>query len=67
VTEQGVPIYIIEAKLKDSSITKGLVYLKTKFPNARATLVYLMGKNDFVNSAGIEHIPAYKYLSSLYG
>jgi len=66
VTEKGVPIHFIEAKLKDSSITKGLIYLKTKFPDTRTTLVHLMGKKDYVNSAGIEHMPAYKLLSSLH-
>ncbi|GMQ83960.1 MAG: hypothetical protein BMS9Abin06_0708 [Gammaproteobacteria bacterium] len=41
ITENNRPIHLIEAKLSDSSVTKGLRYLKGKFPDARATVVHL--------------------------
>jgi len=63
ITENGNPIHFIEAKLSDSSVTKGLHYLKSKYPDTKATIVHLKGKKDFVNKDGITHIPAYKLLS----
>ncbi len=65
VTENEKPIHFIEAKLSDSAVTKGLNYLKSKYPNTRTTIVHLNGKKDFVNKESIEHIPAHKLLSEL--
>ncbi|MCF6236813.1 MAG: AAA family ATPase [Gammaproteobacteria bacterium] len=65
ITENGRPIHFIEAKLSDSSITKGLSYLKSKFPDTRATIVHLKGKKDFINSEGVEHLPVHKLLTEL--
>jgi predicted AAA+ superfamily ATPase len=65
ITENGTPIHLIESKLSDSDIPKGLKYLKSLYPNARATLVHLNGKKDFVSPHGIEHIPTHKLLSNL--
>ena len=65
VAENGMPIHFIEAKLSDASVTKGLNYLKRKFPTTRATIVHLRGKKDYVNDIGIEHMPAHKLLSML--
>ncbi len=62
ITDDSRPIHFIEAKLSDSKPTKGLNYLKAKFPDTRATIVHLKGKKDFVNKDGIEHIPAHKLL-----
>ncbi|MFV2055653.1 MAG: ATP-binding protein [Thiohalomonadales bacterium] len=65
IVEHGQPLHFIEAKLSDSSVTKGLHYLKSKYPNTRATIVHLNGKKDFISKEGIEHMPAYKLLSTL--
>jgi len=65
ITENGKPIHFIEAKLSDSTVTKGLSYIRSKYPDIRATIVHLKGKKDFISKEGIEHIPAYKLLSEL--
>ncbi len=65
ITENGHPIHFIEAKLSDSVMTKGLSYLKSKFPDTRATIVHLNGKKDFINREGVEHIPAHKLLAEM--
>ncbi len=65
VTEKGHPIHFVEAKLSDASITKGLSYLKSKSPDTRASLAHLKGKKYFINSEGIEHIPAHKLLAEM--
>ncbi|MBE8221791.1 MAG: ATP-binding protein [Bdellovibrionales bacterium] len=62
ITENLQPIHFIEAKLSDSNITKGLKYLKAKFPKSKASLVYLKGKKDFISSDGIECMPINKFL-----
>ncbi len=66
IIENGVPIQFIEAKLSDSEITKGLKYLKSRYPNVLAQQVHLKGKKDYISYDGIEHIPVNKLLSTLY-
>lgn len=65
ITENGKPIHFIEVKLSDSQIPKGLKYLKSLYPDVRATLVHLKGKKDFVSFDSIEYIPAHKLLREL--
>ncbi len=66
IIENNKPIHLIEAKLSDSDTTKGMKYLKSRYQNVRATQVHLEGKKDFVSKEGIEHMPAYKFLSEFY-
>ena len=65
ITDRGKPIHFIEAKSSDADFSKGLKYLKSIYPAARATQVHYQGKKDFVSASGIEHIPAYKFLKEL--
>ena len=65
IIEHNQPIYFVEAKLSDSSVTKGMRYLKSKFPDTNAAIVHLKGKKDYINEEGIAHMPAYKFLSKL--
>lgn len=64
--ENELPIHFIEAKLSDSQISNGLKYLKSLYPNTRASQVHLKGKKDYISKDGIEHIPVVKLLAELY-
>lgn len=58
ITENNRPIHLIEAKLSDSSVTKGLRYLKGRFPEARATVVHLKGKAAMVRRSNTSPVPS---------
>jgi hypothetical protein len=63
ITESLNPIYLIEVKWKDAAITRGLKYLKERFPNAEAYQVSAYGEKDYLTSAGIRVMPAIPFLS----
>jgi predicted AAA+ superfamily ATPase len=63
ITENNKPIQFIEAKLSDSEISKGLVYLKDKFPEVPSFQVHLKGKKEYTNQQGIEVIKASRFLA----
>lgn len=65
ITENNIPIHFIEAKLSDSDIPKGIKYLKSLYPEVRATQVHLKGHKDFVTRDNIEYMPVYKLLLEL--
>ena len=52
----------IEAKLSQKERSKGLFYLKSKFPEVRAVQTYLKGNKEFINGAMIEHLNCLKFL-----
>jgi hypothetical protein len=63
ITESLNPIYLIEVKWKDAEISRGLKYLKARFPNAEAYQVSAYGEKDYLTSAGIRVMPAIPFLS----
>ncbi len=63
ITENFTPIYLIEVKWKDAEVTRGLKYLKERFPNAEAYQVSAYGEKDYLASPGIRVMPAIPFLS----
>jgi uncharacterized protein len=53
ILENGKPVMFVEAKIGDAEISKGLRYLKAKFPKVRALQVHLRGNKHFVDGQGI--------------
>lgn len=65
ITEKGIPLYLVETKLSDTEIPKGLKYLKSRYPKARGLLIHLKGKKEYLSKEGIECLPAHKFLGEL--
>ena len=65
VLEDHKPLYFIEAKLQDTSITKGLKYLKQRFPEAKAYQIAANGTKDYISADGIRACPAITFLRTL--
>lgn len=65
ITENLDPVYFIEVKWKDAAISKGLRYLKKRFPEAKAMQVSAVGEKDYVTTEGVRVLPALKFLSDL--
>jgi len=65
VLENGKPIRLIEAKWADAEITRGLRYLKVRFPKAEAAQIAATGKKDYLTPEGIRVQPAISYLGGL--
>jgi len=65
VTENTNPVYLVEVKWKDASISKGLKYLKERFPQAEAFQISAYGEKDYLTNAGIRVMPAIQFLSTL--
>jgi uncharacterized protein len=59
------PILFVEAKLGDDAPSKGLHYLRAKFPTAASWQVSLDGKKDYVTTDGIRVAPATALLADL--
>ena len=65
MTEDGAPALLIECKLADRDIDRGLRYLNRRFPEARAIQVTLEGERDYVTPEGIRAMPAIDFLRTL--
>lgn len=65
ITENNTPILLVETKLSDATSTKGLRYLKERYPQTRAVQIHLQGKKEYIDGHGIEHLPAVQFLSEL--
>lgn len=65
VCEDRKPILLVEAKHGEDPISKDLVYLKRKFPNASAFQVHLVGKKHFETDEQIVVGPASKLLDEI--
>lgn len=65
VLENNKPILFIEARYADSEVSKGLVFLKKKFPSVRSMQLHLAGKKDYVTELGIEVTNVINYLKTL--
>ncbi len=65
ITEDENPILFVEAKLSDDHVTRGLNYLKAKFPSCEAFQISLKGTKRHRTSSGIHVCPAVDYLAML--
>lgn len=65
IIEDMVPLNFIEVKWNDTSLSKGLRYLKERFKNVNAIQISAIGKKDYVTPEGIHVCPAIKYLQEL--
>jgi len=65
ITENFAPTQLIEVKWKDANISKGLKYLKKRFPEAQAIQISAVGEKDYMTAEGIRVLPALKFLIDL--
>ena len=65
VIDRGEPLLLVECKLNDRDIDRGLLYLKNKFPEADAWQISPKGRKDFVSREGIRVAPALTLLKEL--
>lgn len=65
VIEDGKVILLIECKWSDDDVSKTLVYLKRKFPHARAWQLHATGKKDYQTKENIRVAPAWIFLREL--
>ena len=65
IVERGQPIRLVECKLADRDIDRGLRYLKARFPGAAAFQIAQSGQRDFVTPEGIRAMPAIDFLRTL--
>lgn len=59
------PQYLIECKLSDIAVSLNLLYLKRRFPNARAIQLVLKPSREFKHQSGVEVISALNFLREL--
>ncbi len=65
VTERRRPIRFVECKWADADLTRGLTYLKERFPGAEALQIHATGKKDYQTERGIRVLPAVDFLRTL--
>jgi predicted AAA+ superfamily ATPase len=65
VTEHGEPILLVEAKLGDAEIGRGLKHLHALHPEAAAWQVSLEGTRDYQTATGLRVAPALPLLADL--
>lgn len=65
VVEAREPILLVECKLRDRDIDRGLRYMKARFPAAEARQIALAGQRDYVTPDGIRAMPALPFLRTL--
>ena len=65
VTENNKVILIVEAKLGDAEISKGLNYLKSIYPQAKAMQVHFKGRKDYTSEKGVRCMSVIHLLSEL--
>jgi len=65
ITEDGKPIHFIECKKSYRGRADALKYLKQRFPEARATLIFLGKRDEYTDKDGITSQPAATFLAAL--
>lgn len=65
ITEDGLPIRLVECKQSDASVDRGLRYLKERFPEAEAWQISARGTKDYQTPEGIRVAPALRLLGTL--
>jgi predicted AAA+ superfamily ATPase len=65
VVEGKRPVLLVECKWADTDVDRGLRYLKTRFPDAKAWQLSAVGTKDYQTPEGIRVAPALSLLRSL--
>lgn len=65
ITEDRVPIRLVECKWSDGPIDRSLRYLKARYPKADAWQITGQGTKDFLDPNGIRVSPALPFLGEL--
>lgn len=65
LVEDAKPIMFVEAKWSDDEISKGLKYLKTRFPKVPSWQIHATGIKDYQTPDGIRATPAVNFLNDL--
>ena len=65
VLEGRKPIFFIECKTSDGPLSKGLKYLKARFPDCKAVQIAATGKKDVITRDNIRMMPAIDFLNEL--
>ena len=65
VTERNQPIKFIETKWSDSSLDRGIRYLKARFPSVESWKISATGVKDALTFEGIRLAPASEFLLNL--
>ena len=65
VVEDGKPLFCVECKLKDDSISKPMLYFLSKFPECKGWQISLAGTKNVTNKEGIRIAPAEIFLGEL--
>jgi len=65
VVEGRRPLQLVEAKLSDAPVDRGLRYLKARFPACDAWQVSAAGSKDYLSPDGIRVAPAVELLRTL--
>lgn len=65
VVEESQPVMMVECKWGDDEITRGLRYLKARFPDCPAWQISAVGKKDYLSTDGIRVCPARVFLKEL--
>jgi predicted AAA+ superfamily ATPase len=65
ITERGAPVLFLECKWADTDVTRGLNYLKARFPDCEARQIHATGKKNYVTSRGVLVSPAVEFLPML--
>lgn len=65
VLDRLKPILLVEAKLVDAPVERGLYYLRHKYPDVEAWQISAAGKKDYQTGEGIRGTPALEFLQHL--
>ena len=65
VLDRRRPVLLVECKLNDAAVDRGLRYLKARFPTAQAWQLSLSGKKNYQTPEGIRVAPALELLGGL--
>lgn len=65
VTERRDPIALVECKFGDDAVSRGLRYLRQRYPAAAAWQISARGTQDYLSSDGIRVAPAVRLLREL--
>lgn len=65
VVEDGRPVSFIECKWSDAPVSKGLRYVKARFPEAEAFQIHAEGSKDYVTPEGIRVTGCLNFLRGL--
>ncbi|MCE3011164.1 MAG: ATP-binding protein [Proteobacteria bacterium] len=65
IVEKNKPILLVECKYSQGETSRGIRYLKSLFPAARALQVSMSTQKTFVDGSGVEHCSALSFLQEL--